>query len=549
MTNLKKVLVLVGVLSSLLFYFPSDSQAWTDSSITGNYTPIRATHIQELRTLINTKRAACGLGAFAWSRSAPVAGDPVRLSDFAEMRTALSQIYTNPANNSMWNTTPNLPSYSYPLQPTTGPDGIVYPPIHAADLTELRNFATAAGCCGDGVCSGPETAVNCPILSGGDCPGPAATCFDLIQNQGETGVDCGGPCAACAVCGDGTCQASETGATCPRDCCSAAVTAGSCINQARADGYNYCVGNLNSPTVGTSNGYAFMPNATLMSACSSASDLCTSQYTCGGQTHYCVNITNSTPETRWSTTPCPAPTCSDGIQNQGETGIDCGGPCGAACPCNAGTMTRDTLDCFGSVASTVASGGSGTSNCSAPCTGTVAGTCSNGFFNLSGTCTPPPCPVNSTLGECPVTMGGTTGTQNGNCVGGCTGGPVFQSCHASGWVTVSGSCNICPGGFQTLPNTCNYNIIPPRSGSKTGLACGAGCTGTVDVTCVAGTWQVTAGSCTPCPATLINNTCTVTMAGVTGNQTGTCGGGTCSGSVNATCSNGAWIVTSGACNP
>ncbi len=28
---------------------------------------------------------------------------------------------------------------------------------------------------------------------------------------------------------------------------------------------------------------------------------------------------------------CPVPTCSDGIQNQGETGIDCGGPC-PACP-------------------------------------------------------------------------------------------------------------------------------------------------------------------------------------------------------------------------
>src|SRR5436853_6975316 len=27
----------------------------------------------------------------------------------------------------------------------------------------------------------------------------------------------------------------------------------------------------------------------------------------------------------------PAPTCSDGIQNQGETGVDCGGPC-SACP-------------------------------------------------------------------------------------------------------------------------------------------------------------------------------------------------------------------------
>ena len=23
----------------------------------------------------------------------------------------------------------------------------------------------------------------------------------------------------------------------------------------------------------------------------------------------------------------PCPTCNDGVQNQGETGIDCGGPC------------------------------------------------------------------------------------------------------------------------------------------------------------------------------------------------------------------------------
>src|SRR5829696_3181026 len=30
----------------------------------------------------------------------------------------------------------------------------------------------------------------------------------------------------------------------------------------------------------------------------------------------------------------PVPTCSDGIQNQGETGIDCGGPC-TACALSA----------------------------------------------------------------------------------------------------------------------------------------------------------------------------------------------------------------------
>ncbi len=28
---------------------------------------------------------------------------------------------------------------------------------------------------------------------------PAPTCFDKIQNQGETGVDCGGPCASCPL--------------------------------------------------------------------------------------------------------------------------------------------------------------------------------------------------------------------------------------------------------------------------------------------------------------------------------------------------------------
>lgn len=27
-----------------------------------------------------------------------------------------------------------------------------------------------------------------------------ATCTDGLQNQGETGVDCGGPCGACPVC-------------------------------------------------------------------------------------------------------------------------------------------------------------------------------------------------------------------------------------------------------------------------------------------------------------------------------------------------------------
>lgn len=65
---------------------------------------------------------------------------------------------------------------------------------------------------------------------------PPGTCYDGAQNQGEEGVDCGGPCLPCKifveegayarlpieeiprdVCGDGVCDANEN-CDCPKDC-------------------------------------------------------------------------------------------------------------------------------------------------------------------------------------------------------------------------------------------------------------------------------------------------------------------------------------------
>ncbi len=64
-------------------------------------------------------------------------------------------------------------------------------------LTNHANQATLIVCatCSDGIQNQGETGVDC----GGPCPACAAapTCSDGIQNQGETGIDCGGPCAAC----------------------------------------------------------------------------------------------------------------------------------------------------------------------------------------------------------------------------------------------------------------------------------------------------------------------------------------------------------------
>ncbi len=53
-----------------------------------------------------------------------------------------------------------------------------------------------------------------------NCP----TCFDGIQNQGETNIDCGGPiCAACPTCDDGILNGDETGVDCGGTTCAACV--------------------------------------------------------------------------------------------------------------------------------------------------------------------------------------------------------------------------------------------------------------------------------------------------------------------------------------
>lgn len=51
-------------------------------------------------------------------------------------------------------------------------------------------------------------------LSAG-CGGSGPTCFDGIQNQGETGVDCGGPCAPCGGGGGGCTTIADIDATRP----------------------------------------------------------------------------------------------------------------------------------------------------------------------------------------------------------------------------------------------------------------------------------------------------------------------------------------------
>lgn len=112
--------------------------------------------------------------------------------------------------------------------------------------------------CTDGIQNQGEIGVDC----GGPCPACTGSCFDGIQNGTETGVDCGGTCPACPTCFDGIQNGGETGVDCGGPCaliCSTNATpvnssCGACPAAAQAtifptncDQVGTAAYNLNSP--------------------------------------------------------------------------------------------------------------------------------------------------------------------------------------------------------------------------------------------------------------------------------------------------------------
>ncbi len=67
--------------------------------------------------------------------------------------------------------------------------------------------------CYDGIRNQGEEGIDC----GGPCIS-CGTCFDGIKNQGESGVDCGGPCFPCGTCYDGIRNQGEEGIDCGGPC-------------------------------------------------------------------------------------------------------------------------------------------------------------------------------------------------------------------------------------------------------------------------------------------------------------------------------------------
>ncbi len=350
--------------------------------------------------------------------------------------------------------------------------------------------------CGNLSCDPGETAWGCPSDCG--CGAPFA-CLD----QAPAGCWCDAACVeagdccpdACAECGacqpgcpDGSCAGGENCYSCPDDC-------GSCSSTCAAAGGNTC-------------------GAVGSSACDGYPLLASSN--CG----VCCNV--------------PAPVCSDGACNGGETCDSCPDDCG---PC---------LGSCGAVGGNTCGGPSGSSPCDgypllpssdcATCCYIPAVGCGDGLCQGSESCTS--CPDD--CGVCPP------GCPNGSCDGGedCAScpddcGSCYPSCGAAGGNTCGGAPGSSPcDGYPLLPSsdcqTCCYIPVAAcgdgacdggEDVSSCPADCGCAAPGACGAQAPAGCWCdaicVTSGDCCPDACSECGH-CPLPSCGAAGGNT--CGG-------------------------
>ena len=263
--------------------------------------------------------------------------------------------------------------------------------------------------CDDGIQNGDETGVDC----GGSCAA-CATCDDGLQNGDETGIDCGGSCTACATCDDGLQNGDETGVDCggsctPCGCNGVEVTVTIGLDNYPEETSWEITGS--SGAVASGGTYPSAPDGSTVTATECLSDGCYTftifdSYGDGlccsyGSGSYSVEEASGTTYASGtsfgsseSTNFCvsstgPQPTCDDGLQNGDETGIDCGGSCAACATCDDGLQNGDEtgIDCGGSCAACATcddglqNGDETGIDCGGSCAPCETGPCSYGVIN------------------------------------------------------------------------------------------------------------------------------------------------------------------------
>jgi hypothetical protein len=198
-------------------------------------------------------------------------------------------------------------------------------------------------------------------VANGTCMSPCGppSCTDGIQNGDETGVDCGGPdCPACPSCDDGILNGDEIGIDCGGPDCAPCPCSNNLTLTITLDNYpeetswdvrdasnnvwasgSYSTANPDGSTVTES---ICVPDGcydfTIYDSygdgicCSYGNGSYTLTNDADGTTLASGGSFGSSETTNFCVTAGTGPTCSDGIQNGNETGVDCGGPDCPACP-------------------------------------------------------------------------------------------------------------------------------------------------------------------------------------------------------------------------
>ncbi len=186
------------------------------------------------------------------------------------------------------------------------------------------------------------------------------TCTDGLQNGDETGVDCGGSCAPCSS----GCNDTEVTLTIIADNYGSETTwtlknaSGATI----ASGGPYGNNTTNTESFCLADGcYDFTINDSYGDGICCAYGNGSYSLTGGGVNESGGSFA-STETKNFCVGSGPAPTCTDGIQNGTETGVDCGGscsPCVTPPTCNDGIQNGDEtgVDCGGSSCAPCGGGG------------------------------------------------------------------------------------------------------------------------------------------------------------------------------------------------
>jgi len=240
--------------------------------------------------------------------------------------------------------------------------------VEASDLARDPAGTDAVEPCGDGTCQADESCATCPD----DC-GPCPWCGDGDCLAPEDCTSCAADCGDCLpACGDGDCTGDETCAECPADCgeCPATCPDGECVDE----DCHTCAADCGAcPTCGDGE--------------CNGDEACD---TCALDCDAC------------------APACPDGACNGDETCTSCADDCGAcpACPdgaCNGGESCTSCVDdcgpCQPWCGDQACNGAEDCATCPGDCGG-CALDCGGGGCTAGETCDN--CPAD--CGTCPPTV-------------------------------------------------------------------------------------------------------------------------------------------------